>query len=208
MSWCLHNQFYIIFVTQQRCAVRRMSHRLFSPAHSQAEIFFMIGRSNGSEYQSPDVCPTSQTGHKRGMGRGGTFSVRLGDGLVSLFRERLKLRQDTISRPREVAVPNLTAEAQSWNQKSYQSQHSQMHCYRGGQNSKNTTTSPQTHRHGRTGTRKSGTAATVQQGIRTSVPTTDANNYVFSASLITRLHHRPLSNAIMSQRQLQLRPPI
>ena len=37
----------------------------------------MIGRSNGSDDLSPDVCRTSQTGHKRGMGRparGGTCS--------------------------------------------------------------------------------------------------------------------------------------
>ena len=49
----------------------------------------------------------------------------------------------------------------------------------------------QTHRRGRTEARKSGTADAVQQGIRTPVPTTDANNNIFIASLMTRPSSSP-----------------
>jgi hypothetical protein len=129
-----------------------------------------------------------QTERKKGMGRGGASSLSSwGDGLVSLsFASRLNQRQykpitrgsDTEPHPQE---------AKSWKQKSYQAQHPQTHGHRRGQKQQEHDDAPQTHRRGKTETRKSATAAAVQQGNRTPPPSTDAeNNKLKASSTMTR----------------------
>jgi len=191
MSWCLHDQFHTILVTKLKSPVR-VSHERFSPAHSQAENNLMIAPSNGSYYEYPDVRRTSQMDRKKGMDRGGASSLSgWGDGLVSLsFASRLKLRQDKPT-TRGDDTEHYPQDARSWKQKSYQAQHPQMHGHRRGQKQQEHDDASQTHRHGKTETRKVVTAAAVQQGTRTSAPLTEAKNNEPKASSMTRPSSSP-----------------
>ena len=57
--------FTSFFVTQQRCAVRCMSHELFSLCSLTGRKYFMIGQSNGSDDQSLDVSHESNVSQER-----------------------------------------------------------------------------------------------------------------------------------------------
>ena len=137
--------FTSFFVTQQRCAVCCMSRELF-PLCSLTSRKYFYDRTvqNGSDDQSLDVCRTSETCHKRGMGRGGTYSPSgwVMESSLSVSRNcapRYCQDEPTTRGSRTGPHPQ---EAQSRNQKPYQAQHSQRHGYRGWQStgSKNTTT--------------------------------------------------------------------
>jgi hypothetical protein len=190
MSWCLHNHFHIIIATKQNSPVR-VSHGLFSPAHSQAENILMIARPNGSNDQSPDVRRTSQTGYNKRPGRSGTSSSGWGDGLVSLsFASRLQLRQDKPTTRGSDTEPNRQ-EAQSWKQKSHRV-HPQMHGHRHGQKQREYDDASQTQTHrGKTEPRKFAGADAVQRGNRGSAPSADVKNNRPKTSSMTRPSSSP-----------------